>query len=83
MASKVAYIKEFDVDAGGNVIDRNSPSTTIKQMLTANKSWRVVEDATNPNTNGYPTIEEYLDLEKTSGRTFRGMIGAYMMVTQN
>lgn len=83
MASKVAYLKEFDVDVGGNILDRNSSTTTIKQMLNSNKSWRVVEDAANTNTTGYPTIEEYLDLEKTAGRIFRGMIGNTMIVTQD
>lgn len=83
MASKVAYIKEFDVDPSGNILDRNSSSTTIKQMLTANKSWRVVEDAANSNTNGNPTIEGYLELERAAGRIYRGMLGAYMIVTQD
>jgi hypothetical protein len=83
MASKVAHLREYDVsEETGAVIDRNASTTTIKQMLKTRKEWRVVPDADNANTTGYPTIAAYLSLEHTAGRTFKGMIGNSLIVTQ-
>lgn len=83
MASRVAQLREYDVSAAGEVVDRNASTTTIKQMLTVHKEWRVVPDPANDNSTGYPTIAAYLEAEDADGRKFKGMIGHTMIVTQN
>ncbi len=83
MASKVALLREFDVNSNGDIVDRNSHETTIKNMMATHKEWRVVVDPDNNNTTNNPTIKDYLALEHASGRLFRGMIGSMMIVTQS
>jgi hypothetical protein len=83
MASRVAHLREYDVNDAGAIVDRNASTTTIKAMLTVHKEWRVVPDADNDNTAGYPTIADYLEAEDTDGRKFKGMIGLTMIVTQS
>jgi hypothetical protein len=83
MASKVAYLREFDVDPTGNIVERNASTTTIKMMKNVHKEWRVVVDADNASTAGNPTIEDYIALEEVAGRKFQGMIGMLAIVTQS
>ncbi len=53
------------IDATGNVVNKNV--ATIGQMATTSSEIRVMPDAAYPNTAGYPTIREYLDLEAADG----------------
>lgn len=79
----IATIREYDVDPTGVIVDRSASTTSIKTMLTTNKEWRVVPDTNNSNTSGHPTIQEYLALEGADAHEFAGMIGAYMIATQD
>lgn len=81
MAVHIANLREFDIDAVGNVVDRSSPTTTIGIMLSTTKEWRIVPDPAIPNTINYPTLKEYLELEDALGFSFGGMIGAHQVVT--
>lgn len=56
----VGFLK---VDASGNVIDKNSTTTTIKTHLTSSHEHRVIPDAAIPNSLNYPDVKTYLELE--------------------
>lgn len=81
MSVHIANLKEYDVDPTGNIVDRNSQSTTIKTMTRVSKQWRIVPDSAIPTTANYPTLEDYLKLEDAIGFAFGGMIGSYQVVT--
>lgn len=50
----------------GQKVDKNSPSTTINDVLMTEHQHRVIEDLVNaPNSSGNPTVADYLKLEAT------------------
>lgn len=51
------------VDSVGNVVDKNSPSTTIRQAMETSHEHRVIPNSTVPNSAGYPRVGDYLELE--------------------
>lgn len=60
----VARVGFLKVDGAGNVIDKESPTTTIKEHLNGAHEHRVIPNVTHiPNTANSPTIKTYLELE--------------------
>lgn len=78
----VARVGIFNVDTQGNILKKDDPSVTIKQMLTANTDHLVIEDAAISNTTGYPNVEEYLALEAADSYVVSYMDQS-MIVTYN
>ena len=80
MAVHVAYIGMIPVDAVGNVLSKNT--MTLGQSTSAPTEPRVIYHATHaPNAAGYPTIEDYLDLEFAGGFVKFQHISNTMIVT--
>lgn len=68
----VAYLQLLPVDSIGNVIDKNSPTTTVKRVLaTSGTEPRVIVNAGIANTAGNPTIKAYLEAEAAAGFTLK------------
>lgn len=71
------------IDPNGNVIDKNDPSTKLSTFEQAclKQEHRVFPNLTGPgstvNSQGYPTVAKYLELEAADGFAF-----AYMDQTQ-
>lgn len=64
----VAELGLFRVDlTTGDVYQPSKGSRSIKQNLNFDTQFRVVIDASNSNTDGNPTIKEYLQLEAAGG----------------
>lgn len=57
---RVGFLK---VDGTGNVIDKNSPTTTIGDHLAGSHDHRVIPDANVPNSANHPTVKAYLEAE--------------------
>jgi hypothetical protein len=58
-----AQIGLFNVDPVGNIVDKNGPNTTIKQVLQTQQSHLVIVDSAIPNTAGNPTVKAYIEAE--------------------
>lgn len=74
-----------DVDSSGTRIDKNAPSTKLKDRLVYRTEHRVVPKLTGPsssaNSADYPTIDEYLAAE--AGDDFQlAYMDQYQIVTQ-
>lgn len=64
--TNVARIGVFNVDALGNVIDKNSvPINSLRYSRLENL---VIPDENIPNSAGYPTIKEFIEAESDDGR---------------
>ena len=63
----VVYVKPTNVDALGNVVLKDSPSTTIKQMMGTNTEMRIVPDISAPNSATSPSIQAYIYAEAALG----------------
>jgi len=62
----VARTGFLKVDASGNVVDKDSNTTTIAQHLTGSHDHRVLADSSIPNTANNPDVKTYLELEAAS-----------------
>jgi len=62
----VARVGVFSIDASGIILKKDDSSVTIKQQLNASMEHLVIEDASIPNSSGYPTIKQYLEDEASS-----------------
>lgn len=87
MAVSIHYVNVglVHVDALGNVVSKDSTTTTLKDMMTANTEHRVIPRTTgaasSPNSAGYPTVAEYLALEAAADHALAYM-DQYTIVTQ-
>jgi hypothetical protein len=69
MAVSIHYVNVglVKVDASGNVISKDDPSTTIRDVMNSSTEHRVIPRTTGPassaNSAGYPTVAQYLALE--------------------
>ena len=64
MQVHVARVGFLKVDAQGNVINKESPTTTIKTHLTGSHEHRIIPNVSLiPNTANSPDIKTYLELE--------------------
>ena len=59
----IANIGIFNIDASGIILKKDDSSVTIKQQLTASMEHLIIEDASIPNSSGYPTVKQYLEDE--------------------
>jgi len=82
MSVVVARIQLVPVSPTGVVLDKSSPTTTIKSMLIANTEPRIMHDEANANTHNYPTIEDYISLEDAAGRKVK-VVNQTMVITQD
>jgi hypothetical protein len=70
MATRVANLQLMNVNpVTGEVYQRGAPqgSLPIKAALSFETQQRIIEDADLPNTAGFPTLENYLQLEAGDG----------------
>jgi hypothetical protein len=62
-----ALVTLFNVDSAGNILRKNDPSVTIKQLTNFNTEHRIIEKtegpAAAPNSSGNPDIDTYLQAE--------------------
>lgn len=56
----IVTLKIVPINAAGQVKLKDSPNTTMSDMLTASGEIRVVPNDDVPNSAGYPTIEDYI-----------------------
>ena len=64
----------------GKVYDRAKSDITIKEATFVNTQHRILPNSANPNTDNYPDIRTYLQLEAASG--FQPVqVGQYFVVT--
>jgi len=64
----VARVGLFTTDANGVRINKNSNSTTINQLKNTKQEFLIIPDlGSAPNSAGYPTIGDYLQLEGLNG----------------
>lgn len=67
----VARVGLFTVDANNVRIDKNASSTTINQLKNTHHEFLIIPDAAIPNSAGYPTIKEFLELEAANNYVLR------------
>lgn len=63
----VATIKFYTVDSVGNIVDKNSETTTLGSVMHSSTEPRIMQDSSIPNSTNYPTIKRYLELEDAAG----------------
>jgi len=63
VAQHIVKVGLFSVDSAGVRIDKESGTTTINQMKSAELQQLVIPDADVANSAGYPTVKAYLELE--------------------
>ena len=64
----MVYVKPQNVNPlTGLIVDKNNPATTIAEVIKSDLQFRVVPDASVPNSATSPTIDDYLQLESASG----------------
>lgn len=69
----VARVGFLNVNAVGNVVNKNDKNTTIYEMATTNSEHRIIVDAGIPNTANNPTVKAYLELEASSNYVLQYM----------
>lgn len=80
METHYATIGLVRIAPNGTLYNASDTNKSIKEALTFETSHRVLPDALIPNSAGYPTIQQYLTLEATSG--FQPVqVGQYFVVT--
>jgi hypothetical protein len=83
MAIHVVNVGIFPVDAAGNVLEKRSKNTTLKEMMTANTEHRVIPDVSHaPNSAAYPTVKAYLIAEEAAGYLLQHL-DQYTIVTRH
>ena len=70
----------FSVDSTGTRIDKESGTTTINQMKSAELQHLVIPDTDVANSAGYPTVKSYLELEAADDYVL-GYISQYSIIT--
>ena len=64
------YLNYYLIVSDGFVIDKNVSNIPINKLLNTTNDWRIIYNSNNPNTLNYPTLNEYLNRELLSGRSF-------------
>lgn len=77
MQVHVATFREIQITSTGDVKARNT--MTIGEAATATTSIRVDVESDNANTNGYPTLKEYLEREAADGYKLQHMDQSYII----
>ena len=77
----------FHVDSAGNVLSKDDPSTTLRQMATSSQEHRIIPrltgPASTPNSAGFPDVPTYLAAEAATGAGFAvAYMDQYTIVTQ-
>jgi hypothetical protein len=57
---RIAYVKPVNINAVGQVVDKNDPSTTTSSIMNSQTEMRVIPGPHSPNSHDFPTIEAYL-----------------------
>ena len=77
---RIVRVGLFSVDSAGVRIDKESGSTTINQLKSADLKQLVIPDADIPNSANYPTVKAYLELEAADDHVV-SHIDQYMIIT--
>ena len=80
MPVHVVNVQLVNVDSNGTVIV-NKADSTIAQVMTSNTDRRIAPNPNVDNSDGWPTIEDYLNLEDNDGFRLVHM-DQYIIVTQ-
>ena len=80
VARHVVKLGLFSVDSTGTRIDKESGTTTINQMKSAELQHLVIPDTDITNSANYPTVKSYLELEAVDDFVL-GHLDQYMIVT--
>lgn len=76
-----AEVSLIHLKPDGTPYTRSKGTTTIKEACQFTTEHRVFPDPTNPNTDNYPSIRDYLVLEAAAG--FEPVqIGQYFIITK-
>ncbi len=79
----IAHVALMNVNLKtGLVINKNSASTSINDMLETEKQHRVIYNPEIPSTTGNPTTEQYLKNEAQQNYVVR-YFGQHLIVTYN
>ena len=88
MAVEIHYVNVglfHVVTEGGDVLHKDDPDVTMKQMINSSQEHRVIPNVSGPastaNSAGYPTIASYLHAEAASDFALAYM-DQYAIVTQ-
>lgn len=75
----VVSVAPFTVDAENNRIDKNDPTVQINVLKNTRIEHLIIPDSQIPNSSGYPTIKEYLELEAVSGYELRHLDQSFVI----
>lgn len=75
----VVRVGLFTVDANGQRIDKNSPSTTINQLKASSQDMLVIPDASISSSAGYPSVKTYLESEAAAGYVLNHMDQSFII----
>lgn len=81
-AVHVVRVAPFTVDNYNNRIDKNDPTVQINVYKNTHLEHLIIPDSQIPNSAGYPTIKEYLELEATSGYELRHLDQSFVITYQ-
>lgn len=59
----IVYLKLADVTPGGTVVSKDDKTTTLNQIKTSTKQFRVIPDPDVPNSVNSPSIKDYIEAE--------------------
>jgi hypothetical protein len=82
MAIHVANVMQVRVKKDGTVANASATPLTIKEQAESTLEWRVVPDASIPNSAGWPKVKAYLEAEATATFKFVHMDQTFL-ITQN
>lgn len=63
----VANLGLVKIKPDGTPYHRGSSTRNISECLNFSEEHRIFPNNSNPNTEGYPTLEDYLNLEAADG----------------
>ncbi len=74
----VADIGLVNVANGRPFLKSSDAIATFKDVMLSNTEHRILKDPANPNTNNFPKLRDYLNLEATAGfqvvQVLQGMV---------
>lgn len=77
MAVHVATLTMVNVDRTGNIVIKDE--ATCMQVAQSSSEIRVMPDDAIPNTTGYPTVKQYLELEDADSYELRHLDQTYVI----
>lgn len=79
MAVHVARLGVFSVNQAGQKVDKNDPTTKLSDMLNTRIEALVIPDSGIPNSAGYPSIKNYLELEDAANFELRHLDQSFVI----